>query len=446
MIKTANQSVCPVETNQISSYKLEEYFQNTWDLTELLFSSIKDNESYYFNPDSRRHPLIFYYGHVAAFYVNKLKAAGLYSESINPHFENLFAVGVDPSTKDDLEKHGWPNYQEVVAFRAEVKKIVLSIIQSECLPKSIDWDSTYWSLLMAIEHERIHFETSSVLIRQYAVELVQKPKGWIYKIENEFKPEVEFINVESGYVQLGRPSNSVMYGWDNEYGRKQVDVKSFAVTKNMITNAEYLEFIESGGYKTRGFWTEAGWNWIKKQNIFLPKFWLIREDKYYLRAMFDEIEMPWNWPVEVIAHEAEAFCRWKGKNYRLLFECEWKLLTDHYFKNELLDFDNYGKFNTNFSFGSPSPAGYFSSNTDLPNDLLGNVWEILSDDFYPLDGFKEHPFYKDFSVPFFDSDHGMMAGGSWASTGNSASRYYRLWFRRDFIQHAGFRLVKTFNY
>jgi formylglycine-generating enzyme required for sulfatase activity len=153
---------------------------------------------------------------------------------------------------------------------------------------------------MAIEHERIHFETSSVLIRQYAVELVQKPKGWIYKIENEFRPEVEFINIESGYVQLGRPSNSAMYGWDNEYGTKEVHVKSFAVTKNMVTNAEFLEFIESGGYNTRDFWSEAGWNWIKKQNLFLPKFWLFRDDKYYLRAMFDEIEMPWNWPVEVM--------------------------------------------------------------------------------------------------------------------------------------------------
>ena len=85
--------------------------------------------------------------------------------------------------------------------------------------------------------------------------------------------------------------------------------------------------------------------------------------------------------------------------------------------------------------------GYLKGNA--PYDIIGNVWEILADDFTPLQNFKEHPFYKDFSIPFFDKEHGMMAGGSWASTGNSASRYYRLWFRRDFVQHAGFRLVKS---
>lgn len=443
MINTTNQSIFPIKTNRISSDNLEAYFLNTWELTELLFSSIKDDESFYINTDPRRHPLIFYFGHVTAFYINKLKIAGLYSETLNAHFENLFAVGVDPSTKDDLEKHGWPNYQEVVVFRTEVKKIILSIIQSDDLPKSTHWDSPYWCLLMAIEHERIHFETSSVLIRQYDIKLVKKPEGWIYKLDYDFKPELEFIKVESGNVQLGRPSNSNMYGWDNEYGTLNCFVKSFEVSKNMITNDEFLDFIKSGGYETRDYWSEAGWNWIKAQNLAMPKFWILRDQKYYLRAMFDEIDIPWNWPVEVIAHEAEAFCRWKGNNMRLLFESEWKLLTDRYFNNQLLDFDDYGKFNTNFTFGSPSPVGYFSINSNLPNDLLGNVWEILSNDFYPLDGFKEHPCYKDFSVPFFDSDHGMMTGGSWASTGNSASRYYRLWFRRDFIQHAGFRLVES---
>jgi 5-histidylcysteine sulfoxide synthase len=442
MIKITNQSVFPINTNQITPEGLEEYFQNTWDITELLFSSIKDSRQFYLNPDSRRHPLIFYFGHVAAFYINKLKISGLYSESVNPHFENLFAVGVDPSTKDDLEKYGWPDFQEVIEYRAKVYKVVISIIHSENLPNIINWDNPFWSLLMAIEHERIHFETSSVLIRQYNIELVQKPIDWDYKLDNNFIPEVGFIEVEGGDVCIGRPSNSTMYGWDNEFGVKNFKVKRFAVAKNMITNAEFLEFVESSGYEIREYWSEAGWNWIHEQNLSLPKFWIMKEHKFYLRAMFDEIEMPWNWPVEVIAHEAEAFCRWKGENYRLLFEAEWKLLTDRYFKNELLDFDSHRNCNINFSFGSPSPVGYFN-NEKYPNDLLGNVWEILSDDFYPLDGFKEHRYYKDFSIPFFDSDHGMMVGGSWASTGNSASRYYRLWFRRDFIQHAGFRLAKS---
>ena len=437
-----DKSIVPISIIKVEKKELKNYFINTWQLTEILFSSIKEEGTYYINPDSRRHPLIFYFGHVAALYINKLRIAGLFNEKINSKFENLFAVGVDPSTKDDLENYGWPEYHKVVEFRNIVYNTVLSLIESKNLPENIDWHSPYWAILMAIEHERIHFETSSVLIRQYVVELVSKPSDWFYTIDNDFNPEVGFVDIEAGNVTLGRPIDSKMYGWDNEYGIRNCFVEKFSVGKNMITNKEYLLFVEDGGYNTKEFWSEPGWEWIKSQGINSPKFWLEKDGHFLLRAMFDIVEMPWNWPVEIIAHEAEAFCRWKGSEYRLLSEVEWKLLTDRYFNDEHYDFDNFGEFNTNFSYGSPTPVGYFKSQNP-PFDIMGNVWEILSDDFYPLNGFKEHPYYKDFSLPFFDSDHGMLAGGSWASTGNSASRYYRLWFRRDFVQHAGFRLVKS---
>lgn len=440
MISKKLNSITPVRINSVKRADLIDYFKNSWLMTEYLFSSIKEVDSLYINPDPRRHPLIFYYGHVAAFYINKLRNAGLYSEVINPTFENLFAVGVDPSTKDDLEKYGWPQYEKVVEFRTSIFDAIFGVINSEDLPSEINWDSPYWSILMSIEHERIHFETSSVLIRQYTSELIRKPENWEYLIDKDFTPETGFVSIDGGEVKLGRPIGNQMYGWDNEYGEKNVSVKSFLVGKNLVTNEEYLEFVNAGGYDNPKFWTESGWSWIKEQSIEFPKFWERREDSFKLRAMFDIIDMPGNWPVEVIAHEAEAFCRWKGNEYRLMTESEWKRVSDLYFESPNHDFQDVQDANINFRFGSSSPVGYFG--IQAPYDIIGNVWEILSDDFNPLTGFKEHPYYKDFSLPYFGSEHGMMAGGSWASTGNSASRYYRLWFRRDFVQHAGFRLVK----
>jgi 5-histidylcysteine sulfoxide synthase len=440
MIKENLNSSIPININKVTKSDLIDYFTNSWLMTEYLFSSIKEIDSLYINPDPRRHPLIFYFGHVAAFYINKLRISGLYDKEINPTFENLFAVGVDPSTKDDLEKYGWPQYEKVVEFRTNIFDAVMEVLESVELPHKIDWDSPYWTIVMAIEHERIHFETSSVLIRQYTPELIRKPENWKYLIENEFIPETGFVNINGGEVKLGRPADSNMYGWDNEYGERTVIVDPFSVSKNLITNKEYLEFINDGGYNNSEYWSEAGWNWIKEQNLLFPKFWIKQDSSFKLRAMFDLIDMQWNWPVEVIAHEAEAFCKWKGEGYRLMTEAEWKCITDNYFETPNHDFHDVRDSNTNFRYGSTSPVGYFGEKA--PYDIIGNVWEILADDFYQLSGFKEHPFYKDFSLPYFDNQHGMMAGGSWASTGNSASRYYRLWFRRDFVQHAGFRLVK----
>lgn len=433
-------AMLPINICEVKKSELKNYFLNSWSNTELIFSSIIDSSSLYLSPDQRRHPLIFYYGHVAAFYINKLRIAGLYKSDLDFALENLFAVGVDPSTKDDLEKYGWPEYSKVSDFRANVFNIIIELLDNNEIPSKIDWSSPYWVILMGIEHERIHFETTSVLLRQMPTEYLQKPINCNYILDPEFISDNEYLKIPEGKIILGRPTESKMYGWDNEYGVRPENINTFFVSKNMVTNNDYLEFVIDGGYNKRELWSDSGWDWIKQQGIEFPNFWIESENNNFkLRAMFDVIEMPLNWPVEVIAHEAEAFCKWKGNGFRLMNEMEWKRITDIQFESPAHDFDSI-KANTNFVAISPSPVGYFGGKA--PYDIIGNVWEILADDFNPLPGFKEHPYYKDFSLPFFDSVHGMMAGGSWASTGNSASRYYRLWFRRDFVQHAGFRLVK----
>ena len=431
-------SLHPININKVDKESIRKYFLNTWNLTEYLFSSIKSSETYYLSPDSRRNPLVFYYGHVAAFYINKLKLSGLINEDIDADLEYLFSVGVDPKNKNELGQKDWIALDKVVDFREKVFEIVLSLIETNEIPLSISSENSFWALLMAIEHERIHFETSSVLIRQCDVNLVEKPSDWEYCVDESFHVKQEFLKIEGAEINLGRSKESNMFGWDNEYGSRKVFVNSFMVSNLLITNSEFLYFVQDGGYNHCEYWSTEGWDWITEQKITHPEFWVKTENNYKLRTIFDVIDMPKNWPVEVIAHEAEAFCNWKGKEYRLLTESEWKLLTNSVFHSIDKDFQTID-VNTNLIFLSPTPVGYLGGKP--PFDIMGNVWEIISDDFSPLDGFSEHQFYKDFSSPYFDSQHGMMLGGSWASTGESSSRYYRLWFRRDFIQHAGFRLV-----
>lgn len=79
---------------------------------------------------------------------------------------------------------------------------------------------------MGFEHERIHFETSTVLIRQYPIEMVQRPIGWTYgpfKLDQNELIENPMIKVPETQVRLGKSFDFPSYGWDNEYG--QVDCK-----------------------------------------------------------------------------------------------------------------------------------------------------------------------------------------------------------------------------
>lgn len=436
----------PPQLNNLDRTKLKTYFDNTWSLYEMLFSSIKSDETLYQSPDPLRNPLIFYLGHTAAFYINKLRLTGLLDqEGVHEKWDQLFAVGVDPDLPEELDVASiWPTVEEVRAYRKTVYKLVHQVIDRADLSQlPITQHHPLWALLMAFEHDRIHFETSSVLIRQLDTDLVTCPDGWQYAPTLGNPPSNEWIHISNGNIQFGKPSDSNIFGWDNEYGSLSVEVKPFQATKNLITNYEFWNFVEAGGYEHKEWWTAEGWDWKVRTNTHLPKFWIEKNNTWHYRAMFDEMPMPMDWPVEVNAHEARAYCAWLNDGSRLPSEAEF-LLMARVGRSEQYDPLFTDDYNLNYLYGSPTPVGYPENSISASgfNDLYGNVWDWLKDDFYPLPGFEPHPLYEDFSLPFMDEAHSMLAGGSWATTGTGASKHYRLWFRRHFFQHAGFRLAK----
>lgn len=436
----------PPFINQLTKNNLKDYFNNTWALYEMLFSSIKSDTTFYLSPDPLRNPLVFYLGHTAAFYINKFKMAGLIEKGVHEDWDYLFAVGVDPDVPENLDVAStWPTIPQVRAYRKTIFNIVHKVIDNiDLTNQPIRQEDPVWSLLMGLEHDRIHFETSSMLIRQLDVDLVERPDVWEYAPTLSHSPANEWIEMGGGNVFLGKPATSYIYGWDNEFGSLSVMVEPFKATKNLITNTNFYDFIKANGYKNQNFWTVEGWEWKNRTNTEFPKFWVRKDNDFVYRAMFDEMPMPADWPVEVNMHEAQAYCNWKNDGSRLLSEAEFLLIAREGTaeNDDPLFSENH---NLDFACGSPTPVGYMKGSVTASgfNDIYGNVWDWLNDDFYALPGFKTHPWYEEFSAPYMDNEHGMMAGGAWATTGTGASKYYRLWFRRHFFQHAGFRLAKT---
>lgn len=415
------------------------YFENTWAIEEILWKSLASEDAFYLKPDPLRNPLIFYLGHSAVFYINKLSHVGLLNQRINAAYEILFEVGVDPSTSTELDaaiqEIHWPQVKEIWQYRDRAKTEVAAVIQHTDLKGPIEPDHPLWALMMAMEHHRIHFETTSMLIRQLPLAEVVRPQHWQYAPSQGASPGNDLIQVQGGWVELGKPDDEQTYGWDNEYGQRQVRVLPFLASPYLITNGEFLAFVNEGGYHNRAVWDAESWIWKTKYQIEHPKFWSPSYGHYAYRALFDQMDLPLDWPVEVNHYEAMAYCRWKGEGIRLMSEAEWMLAS----QDRTTDVD----YNLDLKFGSPSPVGSSTaqSASDL-YDLRGNVWEWLNDQFYPLPGFQPHPLYEDYSVPFFDSQHKMMRGGAWASTGAYASPFCRNWFRCHFYQHVGFRVAQ----
>jgi hypothetical protein len=165
---------------QATRQELLQYFLDTFDRYESLFECLASEEAYYKKPISLRHPLIFYLGHTATFFINKLLLVHLIEQRINPRFESMFAVGVDEMSWDDLNDahYDWPSVSEVKAYRKQVRSLVSEVIQDTPLTLPINWQNPWWAIIMGIEHERIHLETSSVLIRQHDLSYVKSHPAW----------------------------------------------------------------------------------------------------------------------------------------------------------------------------------------------------------------------------------------------------------------------------
>ena len=427
--------------------EIRQYFHDTFDIDESLMEVLRYEETFFLRADPLRHPLIFYFGHTAVFYINKLLLAGLVKERLNPKYESMFAVGVDEMSWDDLDErnYDWPSVTDVQAYRDRVCEVVDGMIQSMPLQLPITWDSPWWVIMMGMEHQRIHLETSSVLIRQLPIEHVQPHPLWEICQSAGEAPENELIDVAAGDVQLGKQKGHPLYGWDNEFGTHSESIGAFRASRYLVSNREFLDFIEDEGYQTQRWWTEEGWGWREYKQATHPIFWIPADGTYRFRTVAEEIDMPWDWPVELNYLEAKAFCNWKGsqlgKTIRLPTEEEWYLLRDRTVETDQPYWDKApGNINLEH-YASSCPVTQFGFGDFY--DVIGNVWQWTETPIVGFAGFEVHPYYDDFSTPTFDGLHNLIKGGSWISTGNEATRDSRYAFRRHFFQHAGLRYVES---
>lgn len=156
--------------------------------------------------------------------------SGLLKERVDFYLETLFETGVDEMSWDDTENYRmggsfkWPTVSEVAEFRMKARQVMLDIIENTPLELPVTQDSQWWAVFMGFEHERIHFETSSVLIHQMPLDLVKKPKGWKNGPLTTGDPVSSnpLIEITERAVSMGKPENFPSYGWDNEYGEWNV--------------------------------------------------------------------------------------------------------------------------------------------------------------------------------------------------------------------------------
>lgn len=143
--------------------------------------------------------------------------------------------------------------------------------------------------------------------------------------ESQHNSEEGFLTIDEGVYEIG--FNGDGFSFDNEHNCHKVYLNRFEISKTLVTNGEYLEFVEAGGYKDFNLWLDEGWSWVNENNISAPLYWHKADEgwQHFTLSGMQAID-PDAMLTHVSFYEALAFAEWK--KMRLPTEAEWEAASD----------------------------------------------------------------------------------------------------------------------
>lgn len=370
-------------------------------------------------------PLVWDLAHIAYFEELWLRRRLGKAASTDPRFDDLYdAFSHDRATRAELPLL---RPTQARAFADAVREHTLELIDAN------DWDRDDpltrdgYVVGLVVQHELQHQETmlQTLQIAGIATD-IERPTAPPPRAACSADEEVI---LPDGEVLIGAANEP--WAYDNELPVHRVEVPAFAIGRYPVTNDQWLQFIEDGGYLDAACWSEQGLAWRSAEHAFAPLYWTQTADGWQ-RARFGQLEpVAPDEPVQHISwYEAEAFAAWAGK--RLPTEVEWERAAHAARKGNL-----------GMTTAGPLPIADRSGSHAGCMCMLGDVWEWTASHFAPYPGFRAYP-YREYSEVFFGEDHRVLRGGSWATDPIVARTSFRNWDlpqRRQIF--SGVRLAAT---
>lgn len=390
-------------------------------------------------------PVGWHLGHIA--YTEDLwllqRCAGL--KPVFPEYHRLFAADILPKK----QRVFLPTLPEVELYLDAVRKKVLDYL--EVAP--IDEQKRLWRFI--IQHESQHCETVAFVLQMQrkkeeessATHLVtdltdlrdvtdtrKKKEGRLiadYQLPITDSPAIE---IPGGEFYMGSDAAEAL---DNERSRHLCYLEAYSIDRYPVTCRQYRDFMESGGYQNPDWWSADGWKWLQSAKVDRPLYW--SENPAFN-----------NHPVCGVSwYEAEAFCNFSGK--RLPSEAEWEKAASWDATNQTYRIYPWGEeppngtlCNHGNNIANTSPVDAFGKGASAAGccDMLGNVWEWTASTFDAYPGFESYP-YRGYSQVYFDGEHRVLKGGSWATFPQALRSSFRNWYYPGVRQIiSGFRCAK----
>ncbi|HEY8400562.1 MAG TPA: ergothioneine biosynthesis protein EgtB [Cytophagaceae bacterium] len=320
-----------------------------------------------------------------------------------------------------------PTVEEIYNYRQYVDEHILEFMENcpEEIPKEI--------IALGLNHEQQHQE---LLLTDIKFILAQNPLRPAYKNGSEVNTNIstvipeEYLPVEEGVYTIGHEGDGFCF--DNEKGRHKVYIHPFQFSNRLVTNKEYIEFMDAGGYQNFRHWLQEGWEWIKTNRIEAPLYWGKIDNEWYQFTLSGFKKVVEEEPVTHISYyEADAYASWKKK--RLLTEAEWEVATQLY--------EVVVNANSNFL----ENGLYHPQIAQNNSQFFGDCWEWTSSAYLP------YPYYKkeegalgEYNGKFMINQM-ILRGGSCVTPEEHIRDTYRNFFHPDKRwQFTGIRLAESY--
>jgi ergothioneine biosynthesis protein EgtB len=415
------------------------WYRRNRERSEALFDRVRP-EAYEARPIALRNPICFYEGHLPAFAVNTLLKRGLGEAGLDPDYEVLFERGIDPEDEKGVPRapRPWPSRIEIRSYGAAADRAILdALARRDIAAADTPVLAGGLAVYTVLEHEPMHQETLRYMFHRLPYDRKVRPTGlaapWI---GTEPAPR-RSVRIPAGRATLGAGPEEP-FAWDNERPPHTVEVAAFSIDVHSVTNRDYLEFVEAGGYADEARWDDEGWRWRAETGARHPLFWELHRGAWFWRGMWDLVPLPMAWPVYVSHAEASAFARWKGRRlpaeaeyHRAAFGTPSGVERRHPWGDDPPD-PTRGNFD--FERWDPAPAGAFPLGASAwgVHDLVGNGWEWTSTVFAGFEGFRPMASYPQYSADFFDGKHYVLKGASPATAKELLRPSLRNWFRATY--------------
>jgi ergothioneine biosynthesis protein EgtB len=326
-----------------------------------------------------------------------------------------------------------PGLREVMAYRRAVDERVAGLLARE------PGDEAHALVELGLQHEQQHQE---LILTDLKHLLGCNPLDPIYRpavaAPDSMGSALGWCAFDGGRVAIGHDGRG--FGFDNEGPRHEVLLQPYALADRLVTQGEWLAFIDAGGYADPRWWLAAGWDWRRAQAVDAPLYWRRDGARGSVFTLHGRMALDADAPVvHVSYYEADAYARWRGAHdgrpCRLPTEAEWELAAQRGERDGIAQ----GRF-VDSGVLQPQAAAPVG---DGPRQLFGDAWEWTGSAYLPYPGYRPWAGSVGEYNGKFMVNQMVLRGGSCATPRSHMRASYRNFFPADARwQFSGVRLAR----